>query len=522
MYTFSYDFGECWFNVGHWDLAFRVDTDENCYTPALEASSLMETADGWLLEADSYSWAGGQQECEGVFRAIIHRHDDAISWTVEAELPRPIKAVTTIVKALSRGMVLDRRLEFRPITPGENEVLQYPTMMPVPVFAVRDEDGGCTVFESDDDQVRAKTFGAQLCEDHLLVELHHHEDARNWNPKIITPAWWMSRVDSPRQALERRMGIMEARWGLQPWETREDVPDWARRTSLVLNLHGTHWTGHVFNTYAQQLEIIRRVAGEIDGGYVLAFLAAWDGRYNFDWPRYEADDVMGGDAGLHALVEGAHKLGVHVVPQYGAVSANKTFLPEELHDCCLHDAYGNAYVKDLDWDMDRIMANIGHPDFRKFLTNKIIHLIEDFGFDGTFMDFNMLWRNDPWHSPVEGQRLLVEELQQRFPGHLMMGTGWYDALLPLYPIVQDRRRAPGEYGDIFRRYNKLSFHISHPDPSGSMGVFEGGYGEPFLPEADGPRIPTITFAADTLRDHWPEVQSRIEIAKAYCKRQGMQ
>ena len=46
---------------------------------------------------------------------------------------------------------------------------------------------------------------------------------------------------------------------------------------------------------AGKVFIPARLAGWIG---VLAYLAAWDGRYNYNWPRYEADERMGGADGL--------------------------------------------------------------------------------------------------------------------------------------------------------------------------------------------------------------------------------
>jgi hypothetical protein len=50
--------------------------------------------------------------------------------------------------------------------------------------------------------------------------------------------------------------------------------------SLVLTLHGMHYTGYVFNDFARMLEIVRWITAQIGGDRVPAFLSSWDGRYS--------------------------------------------------------------------------------------------------------------------------------------------------------------------------------------------------------------------------------------------------
>jgi hypothetical protein len=64
------------------------------------------------------------------------------------------------------------------------------------------------------------------------------------------------------------------------------VPDWLRKTALVVTLHGMHYTGYVFNDYARMLAILRWMATRIAAERVLVFLASWDGRYYWDYPIY--------------------------------------------------------------------------------------------------------------------------------------------------------------------------------------------------------------------------------------------
>ena len=528
MSVFSYDFSERWFGLGPWHLAFRVYTEENVYTPDPNACDLRELPDGWLIESPRYAWAGGQQTTDGLFRARIERVEQGIAWTVDAALHARIKAVSSLVRGVDRGDVLNRRLEFESVEAAQNVQLQYPTSMPVPIFTVRHSEGDATVAVSDDDEVRAKTFYLLPDGDGFLMELHHHEDARKWSTRISTPAWRLTRGSDWSAAMRHRMAIMENAWGIRSWEERPDVPEWMRQVCLVLNLHGTDWTGFIFSDYARQLECIRYVCERLDGRHVLAYLPGWDGRYNYNWPRYEPDDAMGGSDGLKALVRGAHDLGVHVIPQIGAQSANRAFLPPGLHHVGFRDAFGNTYTKPTEWDRDRmpdtyrVDANIGHPPFCQFLIDKTIGLTERFGFDGIFLDINQSWHNDPICSPLDGHRRLAAELTERFDEFLVFGEGWYDALLGPYPLIHWNHQTPPNGVEIFHRYCRSTYHLNHPAPGrGSTGVYESGFAEPFVPDPERDIIPAIAFVDDTLPDWAHEVDLRIEAARTYGRRKGI-
>ena len=202
-------------------------------------------------------------------------------------------------------------------------------------------------------------------EDGFVIDLHHFESASKWNGTQDTPRWRIGVADEVDAILGLRIEQLKTHWDLAPWATRPDVPDWMRSVGFVVNMHGTHWSGFIDHDYAAQLEHLKTLSRMIGGPHILAYLPAWDGRYNFSWPKYEACDRMGGETGLRALVDGAHELGIHVIPQFGAVSANRRFLPAKHHECASQDGYGNTYVKDVEWDGDgmpdtyRVNANIG-------------------------------------------------------------------------------------------------------------------------------------------------------------------
>ncbi|HEX9898173.1 MAG TPA: hypothetical protein VGC81_03050, partial [Candidatus Methylomirabilis sp.] len=234
--------------------------------------------------------------------------------------------------------------------------------------------------------------------------------------------------------------------------------------------------------------------------------------------------------GLGRLVQGAHDLGVHVVPQIGAVSANRAFLPPALHDAGSQDAFGNTYVKQVDWDNDRkgdtyrVNANLGHPGFRQFLLDATFRIRDQFGFDGIFLDINQTYHNDPRFNIAEGHLDFAQRCHERYEDFLIFGEHWYDRIQPAYPLVHSvngpGRGFPVQWGEIFHRYCRTTSHLICPAPAspngrGSTGVYEQGFLEQWEVDPQSPAIPAIAFVDDTLERNADEVDRRLELARQW-------
>jgi hypothetical protein len=531
--TYSFDFGHKFLPILGFSAAFLVFTEDNVFTPDPASLQIQHHPWGMTITAGRFAWAGLQQFSPGTFTAHIRYVPSGFDCDIHATLPGRIKGTTLILQHARPTHIPTRDFAQTPCPP-KGDLLTYPGFRH-PVFPLQRSDGTFTAIASLDTQVRRKVLAIvpqRTDNTQVTLELHHHEDARHWSSTQATPTWRVLHTPDPAPLFEARLEIAHQHWGLKPWETRTDVPAWAKETGLVLNLHGAHWTGYVFNTYAQQLDAIRYVVQRIPGRRILAYLAGWDGRYNYNWPGYQPDPAMGGAEGLQALVQGAQALGVRVIPQIGAVSANRRFLPPGLHDCAIRDAYGNKYVKEVDWDNDRagdtyrVNANIGHPGFRSFLLDHTNRLRDTFNFDGIFLDINMSFHNDPNFSLIEGHRAFAQACHQRYQDFLIFGENWYDALMPVYPLVHSVTE-PGtglmhRWPHVFDRYCRSTFHLVHPSPgTGSTGVYEAGYHDPFDPDPDASAIPAISFVDNTLRDFAPDVDRKIQIAQRFITRTGI-
>jgi hypothetical protein len=223
--------------------------------------------------------------------------------------------------------------------------------------------------------------------------------------------------DEIARDFDDHLAFVEGAYQLPRWEARGDVPQWFRDVRLVLNLHGQHWTGFVFNTYDRMAEVLEFASQQVPGHRVLALLAGWEGRYYFDYPNYRPSDDLGGETGFRRLMRAAHRLGVHVMPMFGATGANATQYAGWRRAVLRNRT--NRYaelVNRPDWDGDRsgeddqIFLNPGEPRFRRHLIDQIDRTVEAYRVDAVFLDVSGVWFNDPRHAMYRGYQSLVRDL----------------------------------------------------------------------------------------------------------------
>ena len=67
MQPFCFEFGDRYFEFGPWQMAFRVYTESNVYTPDPAAIAVTTQGRQTILRADSFAWAGLQKRTPGQF-----------------------------------------------------------------------------------------------------------------------------------------------------------------------------------------------------------------------------------------------------------------------------------------------------------------------------------------------------------------------------------------------------------------------------------------------------------------------
>jgi len=526
---FSFDFPEPSVEFAGLRFAFLVFSRENAY--ALDAGKIAVSGGGDALTLDctGLTWAGGQERAPGRLTARLRKDGAAVEWDVTAELDRPIKAVTTVLRGVPRGKISTGG---EPFDPRDNEMLfGYPfgagdlfggntaDGMGTPLVVVQHDGDQCFALSSLDDRVRAKRFYFQPGEQAYRVELVHEVEGWLDQRRIEVPAWRAGPAASVAAAAAAHYAHLETAYHLPRWETRDDAPAWLRRTALVMALHGMHYTGYVFNDFARMLEILQWTARQMPAERVLVFLPAWDGRYYWDYPSYRPAERLGGEAGFRRLIGEAQQLGFKMMPMFGANAANRRQpVYRQIADAATSRIDGDPFdLNWVDWDNDRhqegwlAYMNLGVDSWRAWLEGRIAETIERYGVDAYFLDIVAGWMNNPQADMHEGTRRLVGNLRTRYPHVLCGGEFLYDALLEFIPLYQ-------VYVPHAVPYARFFSHLSHPAPGrGSSGVHESGFGRwdaqtLGLARRDG-LIPTVTVVDDTFRLHRDEMAAVIRTAK---------
>ena len=530
---FSFDFPEAAVAFEGLSFAFRVFTGENTYSLDRNALSVESAANGLAISCPRFVFAGGQQQAPGRLTARLVARDGAILCDVDAEMDLPVTALAVIVRGVPRGRISAGGAPF--FDPRDDEILLgYPFSggdlfgpqgnggLTTPLVLVERADGSTFALSALDDRIRTKRFYFQPGESGYRVECLVEAEGWRAQQALRAPTWRIVPTTTVAAAAEAHYNHVANAFGIPPWDTRPDVPDWLRRTSLVVTLHGMHYTGYVFNDYARMRAILQWIATRIPAQRVLAFLASWDGRYYWDYPVYKASDRMGGEAGFRALVADGQALGFKMMPMFGANTANRRQLAfAQVADAFTERTDGDRFdLNWVDWNNDRHQdgwlsyMNLGVESWRASLIDRIAEVVDRYGVDAYFLDIVGGWVNNPKADMHEGTRLLVDALRRRFPRVAAVGEMHYDALLAFIPMYHS-------FGQTLvaghvQRYGRFFQHLSHPAPGrGGTGVHEAGFGRwnPLTLSLSDTAIPTLNIVDDTFDRYRAEMDAVIQAAK---------
>jgi hypothetical protein len=513
----SFDLDDPVFDALGLRLSVQLVSLENLYGVD-PARVQLETDDSTVrIRADGLRWAGGRERAEGRVEVEIERIG-AQRWRLAARARAPVSL--RCVKFVLRD------LEPPDGVPSHGELLAYPQRLPAPIIRVR-FGGDWLGARAADPQVREKRFAVYTerlgpLAGRGALELIHEEAASRFAESLEVPDFFVARGEQAGSLEDEHATHLALARGLQPWEERPDVPDWARDLQLVVTLHGMHWSGRVFLSYERMREILAFVTERIEGRRVLIYLPGWEGRYYWQYGDYRPEPRLGGDRGFAALCDAARAAGAHLMPMFGAHCAN-AWLPRfrDLDPAVfLKSATRNRFHGNLpDWDLSRAhdtgwqaWLNPGHPVWREILASQIEALAARFGFDAVFLDTTEIWTNDADHPVTDGLVALASRLRGRIADLLLAGEYDYDALLPVFPLFQRAwwTAAPPWTARFIRRFG----HLCEGEPRGRTGVHELGVFRPgpVAADPDAGLLPTIAFQDDTLESSKAVVERAIAAA----------
>ncbi len=525
---FSFNFPEPSVEFEGLRFGFRISTYENVYGLDISQMTVVEKAGGLEVRCSQLVWAGGQEKAPGQLIAHLRKNGSFLEWDAEAEAPHPIKSIATALRGVPRGKISSAGQNF--FDPKDDEVLLgYPFSagglfgpnaargMETPLAVLQSGEREYFFLSSLDDRVRAKRFYFQPGEKTYRVDLIFEKEGWEKVTRVRTPVWRVGRASSLEGAVRPHYEHLERAFQLPAWETRKDVPSWLRDVALVVSLHGMSWTGYIFNDFPKMLKILEWVATQIPAQRVLVFIAAWDGRYYWDYPVYKVDDRLGGEAGFRALIENGRNMGFHFMPMFGANAANRE-LPvyRRFADAATSQIDGDQFdINWTDWDRDahgegsNSYMNLGVDSWRQWLSGRIADIIERFHVDGYFLDIAGGWVNNPKADMHEGMRRLVADLGAKYPQVFACGEMHYDALLSFIPLYHAFSQFA--YPAALNKYGRAFQHLSHPAPArGSSGVHEFGFSrfDSKTFSLNNVQIPTLTVVDDTF-DRYRDLMGKV-------------
>lgn len=527
---FSFDFPEPAVVFGNHRFSFLVFTEENSYSLDRAGMRAEGNADALRLQCDGLSWAGGQEKAPGKLTVQFRRNGTTIDWDITVEMERPIKTVTTVIRDVPRGAVsvgggalTDTHdgdlLAGYTFGAGDLHGAGTPSSITTPLAIVQAAERDFLFLTTLDSRVRPKRYYFQAGERAFRTEAIYEHDAWREDRRVVVPTWRVGRATTFEGAMQPHMDHVERAFHLSSWDERSDVPAWMRTLAMVTTLHGMHYTGFIFNDYARQLEILRWMSTQIPADRVLVFLAAWDGRYYWDYPNYTVPARMGGEAGFRRLISEGQRLGFRMMPMYGTNAANrKQPAWNAIAAGATYKIDGDLYnLNWVDWNNDRhqdgwlTYMNLGADVWRNWLEGRIADMIERFGVDAYFLDIVGGHVNSTTGDMHEGTKRLVLNLRAKYPGVACVGEMPYDALHEFIPLYH----AGG--GARWQKYSRFFQHLSAPAPGrGSSGVHESGFGRfntetlSLSPNA----IPTLQVVDDTFTHHRDVMAAVIARAKA--------
>jgi len=534
----SFDNKDPRINMAGYSLSFQVftsGTNENTYS--LDAKSIVTKQQGnqWTIDAPKLSWPGQQMTAPGTLHADAILSGDTVLLRIEATAPEPIRAIKATIYGLLFGEAAQTGWQvtptFEPVT-KEAVLYSYPSYTAgMPVWFLGQRDQGIS-FSSLDTTLASKRFCAALRDDSVQIQLIVEPEARKLGTTFSAPTWKLTRHTTLETAILEREQLLEEATGLLPWTVRKDVAPWVRKVSLVVTLHGMHWSGFIFNDYDKMSQLVNWVTDRIPGEQVLFFIAGWEGRYYRQYGDSKPNDLMGGADGLSRLVRNIHTRGAHVMAMFAGNAAGPSTpgLPELIGTSSFH-ALPGALNYDLmrgykvDWAEIRAGAgggggwlNPGAAGWRDHLVQQVSGLNAQFGFDGNFFDTQPNTDNDFRNNPLEGLRMLSERLREERPELLLATESWLDLSLGFIPCSQTLD-GPGHWS---AKYQRRFAHVSLGEPSrGSTGVHEVGHVDYNLDDLlDSFDWPTLAIVDGTIDAAPARAQAVISAARIRSHAKG--
>ena len=492
--------------VGPYDLGFYVHLTGELYY-AIDWQ-ITETADGLTATTTTFRCGSGIVHGRGRLRVQLWHSGNQISWQSQAAFNNDadrIKGVKAVLGPIPAKRVILPTGHSAEIRPHQSLHYIYPFVatadprpkavpmagiIPMPLIMLADDSSGpVACLRAPQLPPRITCFGITAAEGGMLLELFVEELAHRWSNQYDSPICSFETETSMEEILAAEARRLEATTGVTPFETRNDMPAWARRIALVVELSGIGYFGATNFTFEQMRQRLTELAKRFPAEHCMVLLWGWGGRFDFDSPCRDPAEVLGGAAGFRRLVGEAQALGYRIMPAGNIQSFGAARLDElgpRFAQDRITDRDGRPLGYYVDWDRDGVAEISVHyvsPDssaWRTLQLDNITHLVDEFAVDGYFLDQTFCFFSDPRHDHYRGIRELILELRRRYPQLLLAGESMQDYLMALTPFgtagtgpdnfgASDLPLATRLYQRYVRRFGQLLL-----SPDGRWGVYPRG------------------------------------------------
>ena len=491
---------------------------------------------GNTYRSNTLVW-GDEEKVDGASATLkLKTNKDVMVIDGSAKLNQKIRSIKIRLDNLPLGKLISVSSKPREVTEyGMN--IRYPEgwrdlSHPLLVFELANNE--YLYIRCIDKTVCRKDFFVKKVGDLMRVDVVQEQIGSDLHNRFTIPTVEVGFTKDKEEIYLKQKEYIQKTFDVVPFEQSNIVPSWLAKISLVVIMHMESFTGHIFHTYQQAYEDIKKLTEMLPGERILVYFPGWEGRYYYKYGNYCPDERLGGEQGLKDCISKIKKLGCKTISMVGMNLANKNAPQVKgiYKDAEFQSVSGAKYHNgSVDWEgahhydfNELVNLNIANKKWADVLFNQVKDISLKYGFDGVFLDIAACYVNDKKHELYKGVCEFCDRLRTIKPDFLVSGEGFYDGLLKAIPLYQSGATDGSmNYHDtlhdaVFTDFAREFSHLCLGDPSrGSSGVHELGTNTEWKTPYRKGLIPTLSLVENTLEAAPERVKEIIDAAIRYSK-----
>ena len=510
-------------------ISIEVFSLENVYT--VPNGSYLKNGDTFI--SNVLVW-GDTEKVNGQAKLRLKKQRDSLKINARAKLDKKIRSIKVRFDNLPLGKLISLSSKDKDVTEYGLH-FRYPEgwrdlSHPLLVFEL--ENGQYLYLRCIDKTINAKQFLIKKIGNKMRIDVTQEQEGSHLHSAFVIPEIEIGLAKNKESIYQKQKEYIENTFKVVPFEQSVIVPEWLKKISLVVIMHMESFTGHIFHTYKQAYEDVKKLTKMIPGDRILVYFPGWEGRYYYKYGNYTPDERLGGEQGLKDAIQKIKQLGCKTMSMVGMNIVNKNIptINKIYKDAEFQSVSGAKFHNGcVDWegahhyDFGELSnLNIANKKWADCLFNQIKDISLKYDFDGVFLDIAACYVNDKKHALFPGVCDFCDRLRTIKKDFLVSGEGFYDGLLKAIPLFQSGH-TDGEMNyhdrineELFSDYAREFGHLCLGDPSrGSSGVHELGTNTEWkVPYRKG-IIPTISLVENSLELAPEKVKEIVDDANKY-------